>query len=311
MTSFTSNSNLPKPRPMLVLYCSVIAVVCFAAARPTNTSFSNPAWYWQAKVEWKKCANIVLAGNSRTYRGLSPVEFEKVLGGTAVNAGFSNGTYSEDYCDYLITLFDDDESTPNILVAGITHNAITDINRRNNGFADALKKSKETLLPAKWQQKIERYTDAFSSLIMPRYRDKDHYIQEFFTNGWVSSDYQTRNISHGLSTYKTDFENGRYLCSEQELEKSMLSLKRLSGSGVDVYCVWLPTSPQMSKLENEMSGIHRDSIESAFNKQGLNWISFPDQDYTSYDGSHLESDSASRFSLNTAIEIEKQIKWTD
>ncbi len=117
-----------------------------------------------SKSRVEKCANIVLAGNSRTYRGLSPVEFEKILGGTAVNAGFSNGTYSKEYCDYLETLFDEDDTTRNILVAGITHNALCDLNR-SNGFTSALKKSKESTLTGEQQQQTEEYNRALESLV--------------------------------------------------------------------------------------------------------------------------------------------------
>ena len=309
MTSFTSNSNPPKPRPMLVLLCSAIAVVSFAMVRPKPTSFSNPSWYWQAKVEWKKCANIVLAGNSRTYRGLSPVEFEKVLGGTAVNAGFSSGTYSKEYCDYLETLFDEDDSTPNILVAGITHNAICDLDRKNNGFLTALKKSNESTISAKQNKQTREYAAMFESLVKVfLHPNNDNYIQEFFDNGWVASDYKIKDINYGLLSYKRHFEQGKYLCNDQELNDAVSLLTKLSTKGIDVYCLWLPTSPPMLKLENERSGMHRNTIGEACNKHDLSWISFSNTDFTSYDGSHLDSDSAIELSMKTAIYIKANPK---
>ncbi len=308
MTLSTSNSNQAKPRPVLVLLCSAIVVVSFAMARPKPTSFSNPSWYWQAKVEWKKCANIVLAGNSRAYRGLSPIEFEKVLGGTAVNAGFSSGTYSKEYCDYLETLFDEDDTTPNILVAGITHNAICDLDRKNNGFVDAMKKSKESMLTGEQQQLTSVYVAAFDSLAkVYSSTNNENYIQKFFSNGWVSSDYKIRDIAKGLLSYKKYFENGQYLCSKPELEKTIQSLKYISSRGIEVHCIWLPASPKMSSLENKESGLHVDEIEAMFVKHGLDWISFPDTDYTSYDGSHLEARSAARFSLDSATEVKERL----
>ena len=294
---------------MLVLLCSVTVVVSFAMVRPKPTSFSNPSWYWQAKVEWKKCANIVLAGNSRTYRGLSPVEFEKVLGGKAVNAGFSSGRYSEEYCDYLATLFEDDQSTHKILVAGICHGAICNLDIKNSGFLDALKKSKESTLTAEQQKQTDKYDIAFGSLIKINYVDNNNYIQEFFANGWVSSDYRKRDVNYSLLSYKKAYNQGdKYLCSEQEIEIVISSFNKLSSKGIQVFCLWLPTSPQMTKLENIESGMKANEIEYIFKERGIKWISFPDTDYISYDGSHLETKSATRLSFNTAVEIKNHIK---
>ena len=246
----------------------------------------------------------MLAGNSRAYRGLSPIEFEKVLGGTAVNAGFSNGTYSKEYCDYLETLFDEDNTTPNILVAGITHNAICDLDRKNNGFVDALKKSKESMLTGEQQKQTEGYGSAFESLIQVKSgANNNNYIQDFFVNGWISSDYKTRDINKGLSSYKKEFSQGMYQCSIQELESTIRSLTNLKSKGIDIYCVWLPTAPSMSELENEQSGMHKNEIEDAFKRQGFTWLSFSDSNYTSYDGSHLELQSASSFSSDVATTI--------
>lgn len=93
------------------------------------------------------------------------------------------------------------------------------------------------------------------------------------------------------------------MCNGQELNEAVGLLTKLSTKGIDVYCLWLPTSTSMLRLENERSGMHRNTISEACNKHDLNWISFSDTDYTSYDGSHLDSDSAIKLSLKSALYI--------
>jgi len=47
-------------------------------------------------------------------------------------------------------------------------------------------------------------------------------------------------------------------------------------------------------------------LEAMFVKHGPGWISFPETDYTGYEGSHLDARSVSRFSLDSAIKVNKQ-----
>ena len=292
---------------MLVLLCSAIVVVSFAMARPKPTSFSNPSWYWQAKVEWKKCANIVLAGNSRAYRGLSPVEFEKVLGGTAVNAGFSSGTYSKEYCDYLETLFDEDDTTPNILVAGITHNALCDLNRSNNGFLAALKKSKESILTGEQQKQTEEYTRVLESLIQVKFgANNDNYIQEFFLNGWVASDYKIHNKTKYVDQYKAKLINGQRQCVASEVQMIVEWFSSIQSKGVTVICVWLPMSTQMSEVEEVYGRLKRNEIQKFFIDGGITVFAYDDNQFTSYDGSHLSEDSAVHLSIMVAEQIQQE-----
>jgi hypothetical protein len=55
----------------------------------------------------------------------------------------------------------------------------------------------------------------------------------------------------------------------QELNEAVRLLTKLSTKGIDVYCLWLPTSPSMLRLENERSGMHRNTIGEACNKHDL------------------------------------------
>ena len=249
----------------------------------------------------------MLAGNSRTYRGLSPVEFEKVLGGTAVNAGFSSGTYTEEYCNYLLELFNDDDS-PKILIAGITHNALCELNRQN-GFLNAKIESEESILSGKTKRNLDEYITAFDSILQPEFDNAaGNYLQTFYSNGYVSSDYQYRNPTAALKLYEDAFKNGQYSCTTEEVLTSIKAIQIIKEAGVHVYCLWIPTSVPMFNLENTESGMQRQAIAEEFKRAGFNWLQFNDEDYLSYDGSHLSSSSATAISQHAAIEVETQLK---
>jgi len=49
-------------------------------------------------------------------------------------------------------------------------------------------------------------------------------------------------------------------------------------------------------LENEISGFNEKEVKQRLNKIGVHWIMLKNEDYLSYDGSHLHYDSALKLS---------------
>ena len=79
----------------------------------------------------------------------------------------------------------------------------------------------------------------------------------------------------------------------------------IQSNGVTVICVWLPMSIQMSKVEEVYSRLKRDEIQKLFIDGGLTVLSYDDNQFTSYDGSHLSEDSAVLLSIMVAEQIQQ------
>lgn len=81
-----------------------------------------------------------------------------------------------------------------------------------------------------------------------------------------------------------------------------------SGSFFVFIAIFFLIWPWARKETNRRWTVITNEIEYIFKERGIKWISFPDTDYISYDGSHLETKSATRLSFNTAVEIKNHIK---
>lgn len=68
--------------------------------------------------------------------------------------------------------------------------------------------------------------------------------------------------------------------------------------GFKVYAFRPPTTNAMVALENRISGFDEGAFKESFETAGGQWISIPAIGYVSYNGSHLEKESALKLSYN-------------
>ena len=87
------------------------------------------------------------------------------------------------------------------------------------------------------------------------------------------------------------------------IENLMKFTSRWTKSEIRVYGFLVPTCKQMVEIENELSGFNQAEFIAAFKKAGGIWIEFDPTAYDSFDGSHLQSESALEFSHDLASKI--------
>ena len=106
----------------------------------------NQHLYWQEKMTWQSCADMVLAGNSRVYHGIAPRRMGRELHDLRiVNYGFSAVGYSPEYLDAIERLLDPHSRRPAI-VLGISPASLMPANEKSNKFLDLRGSSSTTQL---------------------------------------------------------------------------------------------------------------------------------------------------------------------
>lgn len=300
MISSTSNSNLPRARWALAAIALAIAAV--GLARSDRQFATAPAWYWRMKAEWRAAAAIVLAGDSRVYRGLDPAVFEERLGQRCLNFGFSGGAFDARYLDAIERLVAADAAQP-VIVLGVSAWSLTPRAASRNGFTDAMAEAERSPIPARWLQRSAAAMNALRPFALDldagaaagRQRaDEENYIQNFHLNGWVSSDFRQRDVSLGLEGIRADHRENRV---DPQLAVQLAErVAAWRARGWRVVAFVPPMSPASARLTAELAAWDVAAIARQLERAGAVWVQITDGDYESYDGIHLTAESAQALS---------------
>jgi hypothetical protein len=73
--------------------------------------------------------------------------------------------------------------------------------------------------------------------------------------------------------------------------------------GINIVAYRPPTSKGMKEIEDLLSGLDYTNLQIKLEAVGVNWISVNYEDYYSYDGSHIDRESALKLSRYLTNEI--------
>ena len=295
---------------ILLVSISVLFVLFRCDPRPA----AAPDWFFVQKMEWSGSAGTVLAGDSRVYRGLAPVEMAGALPGPVLNLGFSSTKYSDEYLAYVRSVIDD-ESDPRVVVLGITPFSFTS---REAGFEDALTKNRDRRVPL-W---LLRATNleyvlapidptlfvSMAGLSANRRASAETYQQIFHVDGWVESDNQIEDPDTkwraALSKLAADWptDAGR-------VEGLIKAVQAWTEEGIVVAAFCPPIPEDSHDLEAELWGIDYQQLRIDIESAGGIWVEVSDtSSYRIYDGSHLDAASARGFSRELASQVARELK---
>lgn len=281
----------------------LIGLLAWLRPAPPETGLST-ASFWTRKMLWEKEFDVVLAGDSRMYRGLSPGEMRRVFGGYRIaNFGFSACGFGKHYLARLPRLFDP-ASRQKILVMGITPNSLTEKSAEvDNSFLARLH-----------ENRLEQYANLlFGDFLKPfdpyNYRElrnalknrRQGYFQHYYEDGWVASYKLPEDPGDALDEYRKNWSEQKV--SRRVEAELIATVKKLTASGIRVYGFRPPTTQAMYELESAMSGFDEAAFRDRFQKAGGIWLDFPLGRYPSYDGSHLRRDGAVLLSRDLARAI--------
>jgi len=306
---FQRLSSACRERTLVAFCLAVIIGVAFGLWRHDDISGMSPGTFWVMKTNWRQCADVVLAGDSRAYRGMSPEAMTKYLPNMRIlNYGFSGAGFSDAYLSGLRELLDSDTSRK-IIVLGFTPHSLTEGAARTNGFLEHIKKSH-------LEKKFLRFCDPVLHFLRPvgskealgmltLGRFSTCYFQEYCHDGWVAAYKLPENATEALKAYSMIFDQGKSGPVSRDIINELIkTVARWRGKGIEVYGFRFPTSSAMMELEDKFARFDEVGFVGKFENAGGTWLALDRTGYHTYDGSHLHREAAENFSGDLAKKIQ-------
>ena len=291
---------------------ALVLIVAMGSVRPDKPQGVHAKRFWAMKISWRDYADVVVTGDSRVLGGVSPAQMGKILSDRRiVNYGFGlSNLYTTEYLEAIEHVLNPDSRKKTILL-GITPHSLTGNPDIESQFLELKGLSKREIFMDIHFAALLDFFDymSFRDVLMgifPRLA-KSHTHRELFADGWLAYSKHPPGEKKELKTYRRNYE--KYQVSPAVTEKLLDYVSKWTGSGIRVYGFLVPTCQEMVELENEMSGFNHTEFAAVFKKAGGIWIDINPAAYDSFDGSHLQSESALEFSSDLAsriYEIEQQ-----
>lgn len=302
--------NILKNKTIVVLVICAPLMILISFIKPNSLGAINKAEFdrfWAHKVHTKKKFNMLVLGDSRVYRGVSPEAMNKIIPNIKIlNFGFSSGILNKELFSEANKRLNQ-ASKLKIILIGLTPASITD--HENTHLEEQLKLTKSQIFD-------RLYMNFFiSKLLSPlkpsevfsvNSKPNDEIIKEVFNNdGWVASSSNKQNPEKSLDSDRKFWESNKV--SNSKINDLCSAIAEWTKEGVLVFVFRPPTFEDMDLLENEMSGINETSLIENIEFNGGHWIYVDNNHsrYTSYDGSHLDAKSAILLSEDLAYEVKK------
>lgn len=297
---------------MWTMLAALVCVVAIATLRTDARFAGSPNWYWVAKIASASDANLVIAGDSRTYRGIDPEAFVDIAGGKVLNFGFSSTHLTQTYLEHAASFLRADG--PRVLLVGITPTSLRPSALEPDGYTDGVAIAKTQRLPLPLARLLESWQELVDpvalELIWPGTSGRiglraraEEYAQVFHPNGWIESDrYVADPVSAGLLNAAMDFSDKK-IPGDAEVQQLCSTLKQIAQSGISVYVFLPPVDPVVHQEEIRLSGINEQQLRLMVESAGAHWVDIHLEGLRIYDGSHLDGPSARRYSVALAKEI--------
>jgi hypothetical protein len=296
-------------RTARTLMLTVLLLVIMGSSRPEKNRGLYPDAYWARKSGWEKCADMVLAGDSRVLIALSPMEMQKYFPGTRIyNYGFGSVWFSKEYMESVKDLLDPKSEDKTIIMGISPHSLlIQDVETsqfyRINNMSDRERFMETYLGGLEFFFSPLSFKEALKG-ILPSMADY-HVKKHFFLDGWVA-------IHKEPDSMRKTFRNYRMYYEEQKVDPGTIEniisfIEECVGQGIKIYGFVPPTCREMYEFEAAESGFDEEDFIRRFEDAGGVWIYVDPVAYHSFDGSHLQDDSAIQLTNDLCEKIIK--KW--
>lgn len=252
--------------------------------------------FWIQKTFAPADYDLVLIGDSRTYRGLDPATIQTYSNHLRVlNFGYSSAGLTPGFIQQGVDKLKPDGKR--IILFCVTPYSFTPKACLNEHFKQESKRKREEILEAIYFGSIKKYFaplnlhDFLRRLkVEKNHQDSSFYHQEYHENGWVASWMLKHEFQKTVDSYKKEFSNNLpSLKAQSQFLKKVWDLK---SQGYTIYVTRLPIQEDLFKLEEEVSRKFMLDLEKELVKMGVKWIGFPPTSHQTYDGSHLTKQGA-------------------
>ena len=249
--------------------------------------------FWSTKTHAGSDYDVVVCGDSRVYRGISveDILLDQEVQLSGINLGYAGAGLSNSYIDFALSKFRPD-SRLKILIVGVTPNSLTKKAFENESLNEYLAEGEFEELKHKYLSGMLKYFAPFSLLELIK-MEESNYQEKYMDGGWVASSYLMPDSNSALFNYSKRFTSHKV--SDAELDSFLEKMKVVSEQGVVIIAFRPPSTYQMRRLEDSLSGFNEELIKQKLVSNSIAWLDFKDRDYNSYDGSHLNKNQRSGF----------------
>ncbi|MFC1782310.1 hypothetical protein ACFL02_01840 [Planctomycetota bacterium] len=303
--------HLGRERIALAFGSAVMFFLIFSSLRTNYIQGISPGRFWMMKLSWCECADMVLAGNSRVYRGLSPAQMQNHLPSMRIyNYAFSGQGFSDSYLQALEKVLD--KNAPRkIIVLGIGPHALTKNSVEKNGYQKYAGMAFRERLVCRYLAYPLRWFRPLSPREIQNFIHwkVEKFYQHFHADGWIESwmepEDPQRDIS--LARKKPPLTDPNRIISQTVMDNLIETVAKWRALEIEVYGFRTPVGAELSKLQNYKTKYDEEGFIERFEEAGGKWLSINPDDYHRYDGSHLNPESA----LTLSRDLARLIKESD
>lgn len=297
-----------KGRANIKITLLLAAIICglLSFVFPKNDEKYLSEYFWSRKTLSKQKYNILIMGDSRVYRGISPQIMQKHLPQFKIlNFGYSNGglnpTMFEAAEQKLVT-----NSSTKIIVLGITANSVSGYTERNTQYIQEFIRPREEVIERLYFSPIKYWFSPVTPQLLKTWLFESppvaYYKNEYHLSGYVRSEKFPADTMEAIPSYVKDFTN--YKVDDEKLEALYKQVGEWYESGITIVGFRPPVSYPMRMLEDTMGLYNEAEIKARMSKAGAHWLMLNPANYKTYDGSHLDECSAIKLSDTLAKYIQ-------
>lgn len=296
---------------LIVVVLIAVAAVTLFRSEESVQSIDNKR-YWISKTHSEEVYPVIFAGDSRIFRGLSPAEFEKASGLAAINLGYSSNGYHPQYLDFLEDRLDKSVEKP-VIVLGISAHSFSRNGSGSYAYRAEVNRKKEEVMQ---YMNFYQLSKLFSPLpilksfgLAEKNNFRANYHIRYHFDGWMESYWDRKDTTNSNISYKVIFKDNQF--NEDAAGILFRRVKEWTEEGICVAAFRSPTTHTIRLLEDSLSGFKIRPFREELIESGAHWINLNPGRYQTYDGNHLESESARMLSRDIASEIENLVVQTN
>lgn len=284
---------------------TIVAAPIVGSLRPRQDEGLYEGQFWSQKLSWHNCADMVIAGDSRTFLGVSPARMNKVMTDlTILNFGFQANCYTREYLDATENVLRKDGQQKTI-VLGINPHSLQASLAQTGGYYMYCQKSTinnllDIHLPFIRHATANTTIDIMLESLDSRPR-KVTYYSKFHADGWNAYNRIPRAEVGPLEQYRQIFADEKI--SPAIIENILSFTRKWTAQKIRVFGFRQPCSAEMLELENQISGFDQQKFVVDFEAAGGVWLDLEQTGYEDYDHVHLSPQGALEFSHDLAVTI--------
>lgn len=290
-------------RILRTLILTMIGLTVFSVLRPSSPdpqedSRVSETWFFINKAHQSADFDVVIIGDSRGLRGISPSVIAASLPTMRIfNFSFNSGGMNREMCAEAEALLCPASAVPTIIFAP-TALSFMPFKTANFQFHEYRDKARdEVWLNTKYLALAEWFQPVLPSVFLRKFfsiQPKTKLTQVFHADGWIETDQEPHDDLSDLSLHRERLQG--QVADPELIRDFMDQTAAWVQRGIRVFTVFPPADPPRIALEDSLLGFDRAAFKESFIKAGGVWLESEERDYTTYDGSHLVAASAREFS---------------